>query len=126
VAFSRPDGKTLAAGYAHSSGRSGGVVLFEAGSGKLLPDQPPAVAEGGVNSVAFSPNGKTLAAGFGKGVMLHSTNPNSWIELAQQIANRNLTWAEWREYFPDRSEYHRTFKCLPDPPDLPRAVAPKP
>ena len=68
VAFS-PDGKTLAAGYAVFSGGSGGggVVLWDAQRRTRLPAGPLPVAEGDVASVAFSPDGKTLAAGYAVG-----------------------------------------------------------
>jgi len=64
VAFS-PDGRTLAAGYEEydSGDGRGGVVLWDVARRERLVDQWLAVAEGDVVSVAFSPDGKTLAAG---------------------------------------------------------------
>ena len=38
---------------------------------------------------------------------------NSWQRLASQIANRNMTRAEWRQYFPDtpyRPTFDKTFR----------------
>ena len=66
VAFS-PDGKTIAAGYGEYSRRSvvGGVVLWDVAARKRLAEEPLAVKEGNVQSVAFSPDGKTIAAGYG-------------------------------------------------------------
>jgi hypothetical protein len=75
--------------------------------------------------VAFSPDGKALTAGYYGvgvggtrvgGVVLWDVDLNSWRRLAGLIANRNLTRAEWRQYFPDRPEYRPTFPDLPVPP----------
>jgi len=69
VAFS-PDGKTIAAGFGYSvAGGVGGVVLWDVAARKRLADDPLPVKEGHVVAgVAFSPDGKTIAAGFGHGV----------------------------------------------------------
>src|SRR5205823_5853696 len=72
VAFS-PDGKTIAAGYGRGvgGGAGGGVVLFDAAARRRLSEGPLPVQEGYVRSVAFSPDGKTIAAGYvGGGVVL--------------------------------------------------------
>ena len=76
--------------------------------------------EGDVSSVAFSPDGKTIAAGYGGGVVLCDVTPESWQPIAAQIANRNFTRAEWRRYFPE-APYHATFPDLP----VPREATPK-
>ena len=127
VAFS-PDGKTLAVGY---GGGRGGVVLWDVATRRRLPEEPLPVKEGyvefgtrvGVKSVAFSPDGKTLAAGYGAvdggGVVVFwDVDLNSWQCRAGQIANRNFTRDEWSQYFPGE-RYHRTFRELPWPSDLP-------
>ena len=49
-------------------GGVGGVVLWDVAARKRLADDPLPVKEGSVQSVAFSPDGKTLAAGYGGGV----------------------------------------------------------
>jgi WD40 repeat protein len=122
VSFS-PEGRTLAAGYGSRVGGGGGVVLWEVGGRVRLQDQPLAVAEGYVSSVSFSPDGKTLAAGYGRdvgvvvgGVVLWDVDLDSWRCHARQTANRNLTRAEWRQYFPD-TPYRPTFDDLPIPPE---------
>jgi WD40 repeat protein len=123
VAFS-PDGKTLAAGY---GGGQGGVVLWDAAGCKRLAPDPLPVPEGDVESVAFSPDGKTLAAGYGYrrqgGVVLWDVDLDSWRRLAGQTANRNLTRAEWRQYFPDKP-YRPTFHDLPVSPETDPTNAP--
>jgi WD40 repeat protein len=67
VSFS-PDGKTIAAGYSVparvGSVGSGGVVRWDVASRKRLNDEPLTVNEGWVKGVAFSADGKTIAAGF--------------------------------------------------------------
>jgi hypothetical protein len=128
VAFS-PDGETIAAGYGVRVGDfgDGGVVLFDAAARRRLSEQPLAVKEGDVHSVAFSPGGKTIAAGYGVGyggvgsvggLVLWDVDPSSWQGLAGTIANRNFTRAEWRQYFPEEQEHYRpTFPDLPVPPE---------
>ncbi len=61
VAFS-PDGSTIAAAY--DRGSSGGVALWDARRRARLADQPLEIAEGSPISVAYSPDGMALAAGF--------------------------------------------------------------
>ena len=67
MAFS-PDGKTLAAGYGDMLRFGGPSAAWCCGTwprGKRLVEEPLPVNEGDVRSVAFSPDGKTLAAGYG-------------------------------------------------------------
>jgi hypothetical protein len=66
--------------------------------------------------VAFSPDGKTLASCSVGGVIhLYDTDVQAWPKRARGIANRNFSWEEWEEYFPDKA-YRRTFPDLPAPP----------
>jgi WD40 repeat protein len=63
LAFS-PDGKTLAAGYAYVHGyySDGGMVLWDLAEHKRLLQAPLPKKDCQVAAVAFSPDGKTLAA----------------------------------------------------------------
>ncbi len=139
VAFS-PDGLLLAAGCGNKTGDGavGSVVLWDVSRRARLIDNPLELASVMVSSVAFSPDGKTLAAvctcdlgqsgvvvdgetvvirpasRTGDRVMLWDIDLNSWQRHAEKIANRNLTRAEWGNYFPDKP-YQRTFERLPEP-----------
>jgi hypothetical protein len=117
LAFS-PNGTTLAGGYGGAD--KGSVLLWDAARRERLTPEPLTVPAGDVSSVAFSPDGKTLATGYGIGgkgrVLLCDVDLQSWRRLAGQVANRNFTRAEWRQYFPN-TDYRPTFPDLPVPPE---------
>ena len=75
IAFS-PDGRTLAAGFGLTLAvgfgfeNSGGVVLWDVATRKRLGEDPLAPKLGEVSSVAFSPDGKALAAKHSAGMVL--------------------------------------------------------
>jgi WD40 repeat protein len=124
VAFS-PDGKAVAAGFNVAVGDRvvGRVVLWDAASRKRLLEEPLAVEEGYVDSVAFSPDGKTVAAGYGGvggggSVVLWDIDRKSWERTAGRVANRNMTLGEWHQFFPDEPDYRATFPDLPLPPEV--------
>ena len=73
--------------------------------------------------LAFSPDGALLASG-GDTVMLWDTDLDRWEAKACQVANRNLTREEWRQYV-GAEEYHVTCPGLPVPSE-PARVAPSP
>ena len=74
LAFS-PDGSIIAASFQPQYGvlSVGGEVLWNARTGNRLTDKPLEVAEGSADSIAFSPDGQTLAAGCDGGVLLWDT-----------------------------------------------------
>jgi WD40 repeat protein len=116
-----PNG-ALAVGY-YRPGRVAGVVLFDAQGERLRP-APLEVKEGFVSSVAFGPAG-TLAVGYGGGVggtggvVVFDVDPASWLRKAAHVANRNLTFDEWKRYFPGETTYRRTIRSLPWSGDIP-------
>ena len=67
---SAPTARPWPRGTARPRRVGGGVVLWDTADASGSQEKPLAVTEGGVNSVAFSPDGKTLAAGYGGGVVL--------------------------------------------------------
>jgi WD40 repeat protein len=117
--------RTLAAGYVRdndlevrNSNLVSGVVLFDAAARRRRRVEDPLPgATGDVVSVAFTPDGRTLAAGDGGGLVLWDVAVEAWLQVASKIANRNFTWDEWRLYFPDKP-YRPTISELPIPPKV--------
>jgi WD40 repeat protein len=89
--------------------RSGGdtIILWDVETHTPI-GQFPTGSSMGINSVAFSPNGKILAVGNNGGVIiLWDMDPESWIKKSCQRAGRNYTRVEWAQYFPNE-EYRKT------------------
>jgi WD40 repeat protein len=68
----------------------------------------PATVTSGVSSVLnTNADGTKLVIGTEGVAVLVDLNPRHWVDIACRLAGRNLTRAEWDQYFPGR-EYHRT------------------
>jgi len=92
VAFS-PDGKRLA------SGSQDTVLLWDVGTGQRL--SPPLRAHSAaVTSVAFDSDGQWLASSGSNGsVIVWNFSISTWLSRACQVTGRNLTKAEWKQFF---------------------------
>jgi tetratricopeptide (TPR) repeat protein len=67
-----------------------------------------------VKSLAFSPDGSTLASGSENGtIMLWDLSLASWRERACRVANRNFSYSEWRQLYLSGFPYPVTCAGLP-------------
>jgi Tol biopolymer transport system component len=104
------DGKILA-----SASHDNTIVIWDVASGLPLDTLNSGAPN---NSVAFSPDGNILASGGSSAdgvsiIFLWDLNPQNWIAKACEQAGRNLTRAEWEQFFPGEP-YRQTCPQWPD------------
>jgi WD40 repeat protein len=106
VAFSN-DGSTLA-----TTSLDGTVILYDVASRQAIGD-PLDAGYGIVGDVSYTPDGRELASGYGDGqIVLWGINADLWQQRACNIAGRNLTRDEWRQYR-GTGTYHKTCSQWP-------------
>lgn len=108
VAFS-PDGTMLASG-----GRDMNVMLWDIQTRELI-GRPFIGHAKMVRSVVFDPDGNFIVSGsFDGKIVLWDISFDSWKHQACRIANRNLSFREWRKFLGDES-YRKTCPDLSVP-----------
>ena len=72
-----------------------------------------------MTSIAFSRNGKRLAAGTESGrAIVWNVDPDAWRDRACEVANRNLSCREWKQFL-DKEPYGQLLCAkLPEPADM--------
>ncbi len=77
------------------------IALWNLSPPQLIGD-PFTGADGAVTGLAFSPDNNILFSGTDAGT-ISRWNIEEWKQLACQLAGRNLTRAEWEQFFPNES-----------------------
>jgi WD40 repeat protein len=87
------DGDVLASGSENKL-----IALWNMNPPQLIGN-PFTGADGAITSLAFSPDNSILFSGTGAGTIAR-WNIEEWKQLACRLAGRNLTQAEWEQFFP--------------------------
>jgi WD40 repeat protein len=110
IAFS-PDGRVLAAGDFKSAAVST-IRLVDVATRQTVGEPLAGLA---AVSPSFSPDGTTMATSSLSNTLLWNLDPAIWRERACEIAGRNLTDAEVREYLPNNPDAPPTCAEFPRP-----------
>jgi WD40 repeat protein/DNA-binding SARP family transcriptional activator len=116
VAFT-PDGETMV-----TASNDGQIIVWDVDKGSATFGRPygPPIAGPWLRDqprIAFSQDALKIAAtGEGRTVVLYDVDVKSWLSIACQRANRNLTMEEWRQFFGDEP-YRLTCPDLPSGAD---------
>ncbi len=107
----RPGTNTSAViAYGTSEGK---LYIWDLANRRAIAPAFPGI-NGTVTSLQFSPTQQAIVSGSDTGqVLWWDLSPESWIEKACQVARRNLTQAEWAQYFPG-DPYRKTCPAYPE------------
>jgi WD40 repeat protein len=99
------DGDVLASGSENHL-----IALWNLSPPQIIGD-PMAGSDGGITGLAFSPDNSALYSASDKGSVLR-WNLVDWQGMACDLAGRNLSMTEWRQFFPDKP-YRPTCEQFP-------------
>jgi WD40 repeat protein len=105
------DGDILASGSENNL-----IALWNLSPPQIIGD-PISGSDGGVTGLAFSPDNRALFSASNKGTVLR-WNLVDWQAIACDLAQRNLTQTEWRQFFPDQP-YRPTCEQFPSETPVP-------
>jgi WD40 repeat protein len=88
------DGDVLASGSENKL-----IALWNLSPPQLIGD-PFTGSDGALTGLAFSPDNSVLYSGSDQGTIMR-WNIEEWKQLACQLAERNMTQAEWEQFFPN-------------------------